>query len=262
MIVGHITRLCRYPVKSLAGETLEHAFVGFAGVYGDRIYAVRRGGAGKGFPYLTAREQPEMLRYQPAFQQPDRMAAPPNLAEAQAIGSGATPLYAPAVDTGLDVRTPAGDVLAIDDPLLLDRLTPAGRGDGDLDLLRSDRSLTDCRPISLISLETIAQLEAEVGTPLDPRRFRANVYLRLEGGAGFAEDGWVGRRLRLGDKAEIVVTGRDGRCKMITLDPDTGTALPALMRRVTEHHEGKAGIYAAVVAEGIVRTGDAIVSVD
>ena len=39
MTVGHIARLCRYPVKSLAGETLEHAFVGFAGVYGDRIYA-------------------------------------------------------------------------------------------------------------------------------------------------------------------------------------------------------------------------------
>ena len=57
-------------------------------------------------------------------------------------------------------------------------------------------------------------------------------------------------------------TGRDGRCKMITLDPDTGAAMPDVMRRVTEHHEGKAGIYAAIVAEGVVRTGDAIVPVD
>ena len=160
------------------------------------------------------------------------------------------------------MRTPDGDVLSIGDPRLLERLNPAGREDGGLDLLRSDRSLTDCRPLSLISLETIAHLEAEVGAPLDARRFRANVYLRLDGGAGFAEDGWVGRRLRLGDKAEIVVTGRDGRCKMITLDPDTGAALPEVMRRVTEHHEGKAGVYAAIVTEGVVRPGDAIALVD
>jgi uncharacterized protein len=260
--VGQIARLCRYPVKSLAGETLAHAFLGFAGVYGDRIYAVRRHGAPKGFPYLTAREQPDMLRYQPLFRPPHRMDAPPNLAEAQAIGSGATPLYAPAGDTGLDVRTPDGDVLPIDDPRLLDRWQPAGRAGGGLDLLRSDRSLTDCRPVSLISLETIGRLADEVGSPLDPRRFRANVYVALDGGTGFAEDAWVGRRLRLGDKAELVVTGRDGRCKMITLDPDTGAALPDLMRRVTEHHEGKAGIYAAVVTEGVVRSGDPIALVD
>jgi uncharacterized protein len=262
MTVGRIARLCRYPVKSLAGETLEHAFIGFAGVYGDRIYAVRRNGARKGFPYLTAREQPEMLRCRATFRHPERMSAPPNLAEAQAIGSGATPLYAQAGEDLLDVRTPDGDVLSIEDPRLLEWLNPAGREGGGLDLLRSDRSLTDCRPLSLISLETIARLEAEVGVALDARRFRANVYLRLDGGAGFAEDGWVGRRLRLGDKAEIVVTGRDGRCKMITLDPETGAALPDVMRCVTEHHEGKAGIYAAIVAEGIVRTGDAVALID
>jgi uncharacterized protein len=260
--IGRVARLCRYPVKSLAGETLDRAFVGFAGVYGDRMYAVRRQGAREGFPYLTAREQPEMLRHQPVFRHPDRMAGPLNLADAQAIGSGATPLYAAATEDQLDVRTPGGEILSIADPRLLERLRPGGRDDGALDLLRSDRALTDCRPLSLISLGTIGQLETEVGVPLDPRRFRANVYLDVEGGAGFAEDAWVGRRLRLGDKVEVVVTARDGRCKMITLDPDTGAALPDLMRRVTERHEGKAGVYAAVIVEGMVRAGDAIALVD
>jgi uncharacterized protein YcbX len=256
--VGHVARLCRYPVKSLAGETLDHAFVGFAGVYGDRMYAVRRAGARKGYPYLVAGEQPQMLRYRPAFRHPERMATPPNLAEADAIAVGVTPLYAEAGEAQLDVHTPDGDVLAIDDPRLLDRLRPADRGDMELGILRSDRALTDCRPISLIALETIAQLEAEIGIPLDPRRFRANVYLRLGEGAGFAEDGWVGRRLRLGSKAEIVVVERDPRCKMITLDPDTGAATPEVMRRVAKDHDSNAGVYAAVVVEGVVRAGDAV----
>jgi hypothetical protein len=44
------------------------------------------------------------------------------------------------------------------------------------------------------------------------RRFRASVYVELAGGAGFGEDEWVGRRLRIGAKAEIAVMDRDARC--------------------------------------------------
>jgi MOSC domain-containing protein len=68
----------------------------------------------------------------------------------------------------------------------------------------------------------------------------------------------IGQRLRLGEKAEVIVLERDPRCKMITLDPDTAKPNPEVMRCVARDHEGKAGVYAAVLVEGIMRAGDEI----
>ena len=90
-VVGHIESLWRYPVKSMRGEELEEAFVGFSGVYGDRLFAFRSSGCPEGFPYLTGREQREMILYRPRFRHPDKAATPPNLAEAEAIGAGSEP---------------------------------------------------------------------------------------------------------------------------------------------------------------------------
>jgi hypothetical protein len=122
--------------------------------------------------------------------------------------------------------------------------------------------LTDCRPVSLISIQTARQLSDEVGVELDKRRFRANVCVDLAAGAGFGEDGWVGRRLRIGAKAEIAVMDRDPRCKMITLDPDTARANPEVIRHVAKGHDGTAGVYAAVLVEGAIHAGDTIVLLD
>jgi len=55
-LIGTVESLWRYPVKSMRGEKLQEAFVGFPGVYGDRLYAFRNSMAPKGFPYLTGRE--------------------------------------------------------------------------------------------------------------------------------------------------------------------------------------------------------------
>ena len=88
-----------------------------------------------------------------------------------------------------------------EDPALLRQLAD-GTDDGhSLTLLRSERSMTDCRPISLFSLQTVRQLGEEVGAILDKRRFRANVYLDLGAAGGFSEDGLVGRRLRISSKS-------------------------------------------------------------
>ena len=53
--------------------------------------------------------------------------------------------------------------------------------------------MTDCRPVSLFSLQTGRRLGEELGIELDKRRFRANVFMDLALTAGFAEDGFVGR---------------------------------------------------------------------
>src|SRR3989441_13273573 len=115
-VIGTVESLWRYPVKSMRGEELDEMFAGYAGVYGDRLFAFESSASPKGFPYLTGREQREMLRYRPRFRYPDKAARPINLTEAESMPPGATPLYAAPEDLMVDVETPAGNAVAIDDP--------------------------------------------------------------------------------------------------------------------------------------------------
>jgi uncharacterized protein YcbX len=122
--------------------------------------------------------------------------------------------------------------------------------------------MTDCRPISVFSLQTVRQLGEEVGAVLDRRRFRANVYLDLGTADGFSENRFVGRTIRLGSKVVVLVVARDPRCQMITLDPDTAAPDPEILRNVARAHNRMAGVYGAVVAEGMIRAGDAVEILD
>jgi uncharacterized protein len=256
--VGRIDSLWRYPVKSMRGEELAEAFVGFSGVYGDRLFAFKSSACPEGFPYLTGREQREMLLYRPRFRHPDKAGKPPNQAEAEALAPGLNPVFADPADLAVEVETPSGEVLRVDDPALVRMLVQRMSDDHTLTLLRSERALTDCRPVSLFSIQTVRQLGDEVGTALDKRRFRANIYLDLGSAAGFFEDGFVGQTLRLGPKVVIAVLERDPRCKMITIDPDTAEPSGAILRQVSRAHDGMAGVYGAVLVEGTVRQGDDI----
>src|SRR5919206_4896762 len=64
-VIGHISELARYPVKSMAGITLPSAHLGLHGIAGDRRFAFRRVGDGGGFPFLTAGRFPQLLTYRP-----------------------------------------------------------------------------------------------------------------------------------------------------------------------------------------------------
>ncbi len=229
--IGTVDRLWRYPVKSMRGEELETAFVGFGGVHGDRLLAFRNSASPKIFPYLTARQLQTMLLYCPRFRDGEAM---------------------------VDVQTPDGEMFSIDDPALIRKLGDGLTDAPTLTLLRSDRAMTDCRPISLFSLQTVRQIGDEIGVALDPVRFRANIYLDLADKAGFGEDELVGHSLRLGASAVISVLERDKRCKMISLDPHTAISNPAVLRSVAHNHDGKAGVYAAVLVEGTVCKGDTV----
>jgi hypothetical protein len=171
--IGTIESLWRYPVKSMGGEAMTEVFIGFSGVYGDRCYAFKNSAARKGFPYLNANVQQQMLRYHPKFCYPERAIKPPNLLEAMSIAPGATPANAEPDDLMLEVVTPSGAVVSINDPGLIEMLGEGLRGENQLTLVRSDRALTDCRPISLISLQTVRQIGEELGLSIDKRRFRA-----------------------------------------------------------------------------------------
>ncbi len=257
--IGIVESLWRYPVKSMQGEEMPEVFMGFSGIYGDRGYAFKNSAARKGFPYLNANSQQRMLLYRPQFRYPERASKPPNLIEAANIAPGVTPANGDAEDMSLNVVTPSSETVSIDDPALI-KLLGEGLSEKDqLKLVRSDRALTDCRPISLISLQTIQQVESELSIPMDKRRFRANIYLdfALDNG-GFAEDNYVGRRLRIGSKATVMVLERDPRCKMISLDPETGEHNPEVLRKVAQAHGNFAGVYCAVLVEGLLKKGDLI----
>jgi hypothetical protein len=253
-IIGKVDSLWRYPVKSMRGEELDEAFAGFSGIYGDRLFAFRSSASPKGFPYLTAREQQKLLQHRPHFRNPDKAARPVNLSEAESMG--ANPVSADFADLMVDVETPSGKTLAIDDPALIGTLRDGIDQKHQLTLMRSERALTDCRPVSIFSLQSARQLSEETGTPIDKRRFRANIYVDLTSAEGFAENEFVGRSLQIGPKVVVRVLERDARCMMITLDPDTGEKTPTILKKVAQAHDGMAGVYGAVLVEGMVRKGD------
>jgi len=241
----------------MRGEEMPEVFMGFSGIYGDRCYAFKNSAARKGFPYLNATAQQRMLLFSPQFRYPERAAKPPNVTEAEAISPGVNPANGDAEDMTLDVLTPSGEVVSVDNPALTEMLCEGIKEENQLKLVRSDRALTDCRPVSLISLQTIRQVESELRLPLDIRRFRANIYFNSESG-GFAEDSFVGRRLRIGSKATVMVLERDPRCKMISLDPETSEHNPEILRKVAQAHANFAGVYCAVLVEGLLKKGDVI----
>jgi uncharacterized protein len=254
--VGKVESVWRYPVKSMRGHAMKEAFVGYGGLLGDRLYAFGSAKSPAGFPYVTGREIRQMVTWEPRFVRPERSVLPPNLAEARALDPDLTPAPTAPGDMALEVVLPDGRVLAIDDPALAAELGSDGPP------MRSEKAIADCRPVSLFSLQTAARLGEELGRAVDQRRFRANFYLDMSGTQGFAEDALAGKAVRIGDAVTIHVIDRDPRCAMITLDPDTGERDFAVLKNVTEHHEGFAGVYGAVLTEGVVRPGDAVTVID
>lgn len=259
-VIGKVDSLWRYPVKSMRGEELHETFASYSGIYGDRVFAFKSSANHKGFPYFTARDQRKLLQYRPRFRYPDKAACPINLIEAES--KNANPLLADLADLVVDVETPNGQKLSIAEPVLIDMLRADIDPKHQLTLMQSQRAMTDCRPVSIFSLQSVHHLAQETGTPLDKRRFRANIYVDLTCAEGFAENELVGRSVRIGPKVVIAILERDSRCVIITLDPDTGEQTPAILKKVAQAHDGMAGVYGAVMVEGMLHKGDSVEAMD
>src|SRR3954447_7265883 len=150
-VVGRLESVWRYPVKSMPGESLSEAYVDFAGVLGDRIYAIHHAGAAKSFPFLTARSRKEMLRFHPKFRRPELTLAPDNLTEAETRGPGLTPLFPSSDDLALEIEAPNGQTLSTSDPALPALIAGDQLDASELTIIRSDIAITDCRPLSLLA---------------------------------------------------------------------------------------------------------------
>ena len=119
-------------------------------------------------------------------------------------------------------------------------------------------SLTE--PVTILSTASIARLEREAGTTIDPRRFR--MLLVIDGVTEHEEDTWSGQHLQIG-QAVVRVAGPVDRCVVITRDPETGERdLDAL--RLIKNYRGLRerfidfGVFASVEQPGIVRLGDRV----
>jgi hypothetical protein len=156
--VGRLIEIWRYPVKSMAGESLPPADVSWQGLAGDRRWAfIRPGIPRSGFSWLTIRQQPRMWHYHPAFAEPGDPDRSP-----------------------MSVRTTDGRELDVTDPRVAPEL-----GD-DLRVIKQDRGIFDSLPRSLITTRSIADLEGLLeldGGELDARRFRPNLLVAPSGAA-------------------------------------------------------------------------------
>ena len=227
-VVGRVAGLCRYPVKSMAGEELDGAEVSWHGMAGDRRWAfIRDGQARSGFPWLTIRERPELAHYRPRFADPDR----PNA-------------------SAVLVRTPRGGELEVADPALAARFGPG------VGVIKCDRGIFDTMPLSLLTTQSIAGLGQLAGTDLAPGRFRPNLLVDACG-RDFPEDAWVGRVLRIGG-LRMRVDKRDQRCVVVTVDPVTLSRDPAILRTIARDRDARFGVYGSTVAPGQVAVGDPV----
>ena len=254
--LGALETICRYPVKSMAGEEIDQAFVGYSGIMGDRAYAFVRADGAKGFPWHTARDQEDLVLFHPHFRESEAAALPVDIDESFALAPGVIPIFPTQDAFEVVVATPDGRSLPIGSPELAAELE---RRSGHAVTLRfSERSLYDCRPVSLFGNASVRALGEELGMTMDRRRFRANLYVDWLQDRPYRENELVGRTLQLGDRLRIAIIERDPRCKMITIDPETAETERRILRHVNETHGCTAGVYAAVLVEGIARKGDPI----
>ena len=108
--------------------------------------------------------------------------------------------------------------------------------------------------VSIINLASVRDLEARLGRHVDPLRFRANLY--VDGWPPWAENGWEGRSLTLGE-ARATVFKPIVRCAAPGVDPSTAVRdldIPAELHRLYGHL--LCGIYVHVTEGGVVRPGD------
>ena len=110
--------------------------------------------------------------------------------------------------------------------------------------------------VSIVNLASVRALERRVGRPVDPLRFRANLY--AEGWPAWAENAAVGGAVRLG-----AVRGKVFkpivRCAATEVDPATGVRDIEVVRALHDHFGHLfCGIYIEVTQGGVIAEGDAV----
>ena len=252
--VGRLAWIAIAPVKSMALVFLDRAHLGAAGIRGDRAFAL--------------------------------IDATGRLVNGKRMGTLATVIVEHDPSSGtLTMRLPDGRVVdgrvVIGDALealFFGEQRPARAVVGPWDAALSNWSGRDLRLVAmdrgegpdrgpsatLLTVASLADLAVAGGAdePLDRRRFRMT--FGIDGVPAHAEDGWLGRDVRIGP-AVVRIAGNVGRCAVTTHDPDTGQpsfdtlrVLNAQRGHLPSSEPLPFGVWAEVIAEGDVALGDPI----
>lgn len=247
-----VARLYRFPVKGLGAEALPHALVARGGgMPGDRRFAIARGRTAfddarptwlrkEAFVMLMRDGDEALARLRCRYETDGRILI-------------VTPPDGDAVRA--DLATAAGrDQLA----RLLNRFL-GPRTDGPVRVVTAGTlSLTDIpqNGLSIVNLASVDDFAHRIGRPLDPLRFRANVY--LDGLHAWAEREWIGRRIRLGSLV-VAVEAHIHRCNATQVDPTTAARDVPTVGLLRQHYgHVDMGIYGEAVEGGRLAVGDAV----
>ena len=234
--IGKVEAIFRYPVKSMSGEPLEAANLGWHGLEGDRRFAFRRLEDRSGFPWLSAGKLADLVRFQPCRRDD-----------------------ADGAELPTHVRTPDGEKL----PVFAEELAAEveRRYGAPVQMLQLKHGIFDEASISVIASATVDEIARLAGVSPDVRRFRPNVLVRSLRSIPFEEDEWVGGVLSFGqghDAPAVAVTMRDERCAMVNLDPDSARPNPEVLKAVVRSNQNHAGVYGVVTRIGRLAIGQPV----
>jgi len=247
---ARLEKIYRYPVKGLSAELMERATL-TAGqtVPGDRQYAIENGPIGFDpaapayFPkqrFLMLMRNERLARLDTRFDEATHTLA---------LRDGGDTVRG-------DLRTPEGrrEIEDFFAALCADELRGPPRV-----LHAPGHSFSDVarKVVSIINLASVATIETLIAAPVDPLRFRANLY--VEGWPAWGEFELVGKTLALGADARARVIKRIERCAATNVEPGTGIrdlTIPHSLFRACGHSD--CGIYAEVIAGGTIAAGDRI----
>jgi uncharacterized protein YcbX len=241
----------RYPVKGLSPEPLARAQLAVgATVPADRLYAIENGPSGfdpaapKYLPklhYLMLMRNERLARLRTRYDDASRTLVVDSDGREAARG---------------DLGTPEGRgrIEKFFAAFCADEL----RGPPKL-LHAPGHSFSDVakKVVSIINLASVAAVETAVGAPVDPLRFRGNVY--VTGWPAWREFDLLGETIAMGKTARLKIVKRIVRCAATNVDPATGIrdlAIPDMLLRSFGHAD--CGVYGEVVAGGEVSNGDAV----
>lgn len=232
--IGKVAQLWRYPVSSVGGERLEQAELSGTGIGGDRQWCLVDTSSGE----VAAPEKRRRWRSSTLLlaRNPERLEL--------CFGDGA---WLPAFGDDARQALEAHFGFRVE----LRRATPAG------DPVAPDgvRPRYEHRPVHLLttaSLEALGRLLPD--SEIDPRRFRPNLVLQTEG-AGFIEQGWMGRDLTVG-ATRLRVVEPCMRCAFTVLAQQGLAQDPAILAQIAAAADGAFGVLCSVLVPGTVRVGD------
>ncbi|HEY6023180.1 MAG TPA: MOSC domain-containing protein [Pseudolabrys sp.] len=249
--LASIHEIYRYPVKGLSPQALQRTRLAVGQtIPADRLYAIENGPCGfnPAAPAYFPKQRFLMLMRN------ERLAAlrtnydeTSHTLVVQAQGHEAA--------RG-DLRTPHGR--ASIERFIADYCATDLRGPPKV-LFGAGHSFSDVarKVVSIINLNSVAAVETATGAPVNPLRFRGNLY--ITGWPAWREFDLVGQELAIGDAARVQVLKRIERCAATNVDPDTGIRDLAVPRTLLENFgHTDCGVYAEVVAAGGIAVGDAI----